>query len=652
MISTNRWNNDIWIWGGLVVLAFMAGIYFRLIGLGTWPLSVDEFYIAQSVEFILKTGVPEFPCGGYYLRGITYQYLAVPFVAMGVSSELTLRGLSVVASLAVIPAAFFITRDAAGRRIAFLVLIVLLLSTWQIEMARFGRMYAPFQAIFIWHIYHLYFLITRTEYHRWKWIIALTVIGLLTWEGGIFLAVLNFLPFFIKQFRTSWIWISISTLVLIGSIWFSQTDFRFIAAQASAMSGMEGTSRRSLSNLIPSTDHIALALSTWSGTVFVTLCLLALSYAAWKLLADRALPHMLQLGMLCGSLLVFSGHVMFAAILFGGIMVSGWLGSEEVRRRSVQTNLTVNTFLTVGWIAFLILSFEYSLPASIRRLINMPDIISAIIQPMYQVLPDIAIFLALSYVVGSILVLYHGFEREKCLGVLLCLCLISLTLVALIPTPVNETRYFFFSYPLFIITAVAALSRTALSFAPWSAPMQKWLLTLPALFLISSDFDFQHLRAIDSYEANFRVGYSDILTRHYYARYDHAGPADFLRHSATEDDTILSTITPINIYADRLDAIYLDRSDPRYRNQACEGKQREIWTGSQLLSTAIDMREFLVANNQRTWIVVGKRSRRWNQWERQLIEMPRLTLAFTSDDDAFEVYSWRPDKTNNTSGSM
>ena len=35
-----------------VLLTVLAGLYFRLKGLGKWPLAVDEYYIAQSVRNI------------------------------------------------------------------------------------------------------------------------------------------------------------------------------------------------------------------------------------------------------------------------------------------------------------------------------------------------------------------------------------------------------------------------------------------------------------------------------------------------------------------------------------------------------------------------------------------------------------------------
>ena len=57
-------------WLLLPAAAILWGIYARFKGLGTWALGVDEFYISRSIDFILHSGIPEFPCGGLYQRGL------------------------------------------------------------------------------------------------------------------------------------------------------------------------------------------------------------------------------------------------------------------------------------------------------------------------------------------------------------------------------------------------------------------------------------------------------------------------------------------------------------------------------------------------------------------------------------------------------
>jgi len=77
---------------GFAALALaVAAAAVRAPGLGRWCYTVDEFYFSQSVGFILDHGIPRFPTGGYYTRGLLLQYLsAVPALVLG-QSEFTDR---------------------------------------------------------------------------------------------------------------------------------------------------------------------------------------------------------------------------------------------------------------------------------------------------------------------------------------------------------------------------------------------------------------------------------------------------------------------------------------------------------------------------------------------------------------------------------
>ena len=73
----------------ITVAAVLLGLWGRFKGLGTWPLNSDEYYIARSVEDILRTGLPGYDCGGYYVRGLAFQYPVALLQWAGVSAELS-----------------------------------------------------------------------------------------------------------------------------------------------------------------------------------------------------------------------------------------------------------------------------------------------------------------------------------------------------------------------------------------------------------------------------------------------------------------------------------------------------------------------------------------------------------------------------------
>src|SRR5450432_2606386 len=90
----------------ILPVAVLAGLYGRFKGLGAWPLGVDEFYISRSIDHILMTGLPGFPCGGYYTRGLLFQYLVAALRLAGQSPEFAGRFVAGVSSIAVIPTAY------------------------------------------------------------------------------------------------------------------------------------------------------------------------------------------------------------------------------------------------------------------------------------------------------------------------------------------------------------------------------------------------------------------------------------------------------------------------------------------------------------------------------------------------------------------
>ena len=74
--------------GGLAAACIIAGTLARFWGLGRWPLAIDEYYFAQSVQNLLHFGIPKFPCGGLYVRGLVLQYASAALQWVGLSAEL------------------------------------------------------------------------------------------------------------------------------------------------------------------------------------------------------------------------------------------------------------------------------------------------------------------------------------------------------------------------------------------------------------------------------------------------------------------------------------------------------------------------------------------------------------------------------------
>ena len=181
-----------WSTGCLLVIliaALAGGLYGRFADLGMWAFGVDEFYISRSIDNVLRTGLPRFLCGGFYTRGLAYQYLVALVRHFSLSPEFAGRVVSAVWSLTGLPAAYLIGRRLGGRTLGLMMVIILSASVWEIEMARFARMYAPFQSIFLWYlVFFLRYAVDRKRSALMP-MVLLSILGVLTWEGGAIMGV-------------------------------------------------------------------------------------------------------------------------------------------------------------------------------------------------------------------------------------------------------------------------------------------------------------------------------------------------------------------------------------------------------------------------------------------------------------------------------
>ena len=126
---------------GLAAIAFGAGAFFRFWGLGDAPLAVDEYYLATSILNLMERGLPEFPCGGYYSRGVLLQYMSLVPIYLGADIEFAVRLLPAISSILAIVAVWKLGFRAGGVSVACIATVLASLSLWEIEFARFGRMW-------------------------------------------------------------------------------------------------------------------------------------------------------------------------------------------------------------------------------------------------------------------------------------------------------------------------------------------------------------------------------------------------------------------------------------------------------------------------------------------------------------------------------
>jgi hypothetical protein len=569
----------VWVRAPLLILAIgaaAAGLYGRFKGLGTWPLGVDEFYISRSIDNILSSGVPRFSCGGYYTRGLAYQYLVAAMRIVGGTPEFDGRLIAAICSLAMLPAAYLVGRRFAGSQGALVCVILLAVSVWEIEMARFARMYAPFQAVFAWYTVCFINYVTEKKLATLYAMAALSLLGVLTWEGGVLLGVANILAVVLihQQGRPSAASMRrIGALfILLVLLFLASRDLRGFAPPPSLAAPEDSAAVGGTAGawLMPLAAHplraclllLPLALLGASAPWIWSYRSRWLSAAALLAVAAAAIVHLFVLA--AGALLI--------------AQLAGLVRTRDCfRGRAIFFPLALLGLL-IGWWIVLSPGTPWSRGA-FGALFGFPDLYDEIVRPWGRTLPILSVGIAATLAYWIVQCCRDGYVQRD-LAALLCLIVTLVLAVGGAGTDRLETRYTFFLYPILIILAVSALLRLA---AYTRVPGSVALFLPMVCFAGTEDFAPRHIAQIDSAKVNFRVDMSLALKAHYYPRDDMRRAAQWLSQNTSSGDVVLTGIPNLAEYDARIDYFYMTLDDERYDTYACADGKTERWSNLQLL---------------------------------------------------------------------
>lgn len=591
-----------WIVVSITAAALTLGVYARFKGLGTWPFGVDEFYISRSIDNILRSGLPEFSCGGYYPRGLLYQYLVAALRLTGLETELASRLVPALASLVALPAAFLVTRRFAGKSGGLLVVALLSISVWEVEMARFARMYAPFQAVFIWYVW--YFLKYTADGERRALIpmIILSIVGVLTWEGGALLGLANLLPPFINHQRGSirkrdWGYLAGTSTLFVAMYAYVTTNFRrmddvpaFSEAfkeERAAVSEDKGTILSLLTEPFQQ--------DPWFLAVVAPVLLLSVLAFRWIVATQTKWLTIAGLSLVLAASLLHQ-FVTAAAVLLALFLLRLIDWRELIRGRGRWFSASILACMGL-WTLYGIFGAAWypvdtgPVPGTRRLLIfaermaGFPNILDAVVKPWLKAIPVLSTVLFLAAAGLAIQTISRSSKhKDFSLRALLILTAAMLMAVGASDPPREETRYAFFLYPILLTFFVVALTR--LVSHRTSSPQSSSLATIGialALFAATEDFQPRHLMTVDSSETNFRVGMPEPRASHYYPRADFRTLSDWLRDNVTPDDVVLSGISALGQYYKELDYIYLPEGDSLYPQYACSRGTIARWNNLPLI---------------------------------------------------------------------
>jgi hypothetical protein len=600
----------------LAAAALLAGIYARFKGLGSAPLAVDEYYLARSIENVLRTGVPAFNCGGLYMRGLVLQYSSALLQLNGSSAEFAPRFFSAIASLISIPAVYLLGRRTHGRIIALLAISIIALSAWEIEMARFARMYAPFQAVFLWYLVFLMrYTVDRDARALWP-MIALSVLGPLVWEGGVFLPLANLLSLFLRRWperlrRDDWVYLLSCTFLLAVAFWFVTADFRGYNAAA----WPPGYSRSMSTSVLDSITTLRIPLvglrqhPWWIALTIVPL--VAASFTLrwiWDLRSRKFLTAAL-LVMLIAALAHQFLAVIAVALLLLLTRITSW--KEFFGRSALPLHFTV-LLCAIFWLGYGIANADWhvTVPDGLGRrsamlayqFFRFPDVIAVVVRPWAGAVPHLGA--ALLLLVGAAMFrAARSDETSAYERILMIVFLVLLLAASASHPPREETRYVFFLYPIAIIIALTAIAHAAAHICS-RRTIATALTSALALggFALSEDFQPNRLLHIDSPAETFRVGINPHMQSHLVLREDFRAIASWLQQHRSDQDIVLSGVHGLDHYYPWINYFYVEQSSPNFADWSCRHGTVERW-GNYPLLYSVDALTSLVGPRATAYLV-------------------------------------------------
>lgn len=596
----------------------VAGAAARFWGLGKWPLAIDEYYFEQSVQNLLHSGIPQFPCGGLYIRGLLLQYAAGALQLLGLSPELSPRLIAAVCSLIVLPAAYSIGRRVGGRETGLLAVAILALSVWEVEIGRFGRMYAPFQAIFVWYVEFFLRYVVDGKRRALGPMLVLSCLGIAVWEGGMFLVLCNLLPPFIRHpdgrlEARDWVYLGACSLLLIPGYFLTMADLRLGLGEPALPPDYIAPPDA------PSQSRLDAAVMPWTKLgshpvwLFISLIPAGLvAYAAGiavrRYLGTPARPAAaLAVLVLLGSAALHQFGLAAGLLLVFGLL--GVLDAREVLGVGSRPFQVAFIACVLFWCAFGLanqdwhdagLSRAHSLFLLGYEFVRFPDVVRQVAMPWARTVPWLA--LGLFVLVGWCCLRALDEATPRCERVLLGLLLILLMAASASNPPRQETRYVFFLYPLAIIFAITALRRAAVAIGS-PAPLLAGTLMVAAAFAASEDFRPWHLLNIDSEAVNFRIGMPGRLAGHYHPRSDVRAAANWLHeHARPGQDLVVISFPGVDFYYREGNYYFVTDTDARFESWSCRRGTTQRWSNLPMIHSYDTL--LSRATGRRVWIAL------------------------------------------------
>ncbi len=643
-------NNFIY-WSIFFIVIFIA-IYVRLVGLGKWGiLSSDEYYIAQTGRNILKYGLPKFDTGGFYTRGILYEYLSIIFIYLGGKDIFVYRFISVLFNIISVPALYLLIKKISNRSVALSAVILFLFSMIEIEYSRLARFYTTFQAFFLWYIYFLYEVIINNKQTLKKWMYLLSFLSVFVYEGAIFIVTLNFLFLLYHKEKIKPKDVIITIALFVFTFIYLKIDFRNLGVV----------------NYLPS--DMSIKTGSKSSLTFPNILLLTIKgFSFWWILLGGVFSFSLLTLKKIGTTDVIFKIVLFLIVIFSFLNQFGlvfytiilFVLSPFFKKNYLDKNLLQKIFLiiTLNFGFWLIYSFftknwyklfpnlnSFSIKKVLWIFFNYPDIYQSLLLPWLQPLPIQTVLTLFILFVILLLVIYgNKILKNNSDGVSFILTIIILMSlgVSIVRTPYYYSRYSFFIHPL-VLSLIPLALFCVINLLKIKFPKYILLFVLIIYVFASEDYSFHHISHIDSKKVVFKEGFNKKRTGMYYFREDYKTVGETINKYSSKDDIIVTLLTPADYYLDKLDYCYRNFNDKEFTGRSRENGKKEIWTNSNLIYKKDSLYNILKIRKKTVWLITFSNKRYYaSKLNRDLNKEFQKYLFYTNLNNTINVYKLSP----------
>lgn len=639
--------------GLLLGLILVTATFFRFNGLGTTPLSVDEYYFTKSVSFITEKWIPEYAAGGgIYNRGPLQQYLSAALMVAGAPVEWVARFWPALCGVLTVLGTYFLAQVVANRRMALVTAGLVAFSLWEVEMSRFGRMYAPFQAVFIWYLYFLSRGILENNWLHLRTAFFLSCVSILIHTGAIFLLVFNLFPWLILKQNKDWRLLLWPVVPFLG--YFSY--HRLTNIQGAPKLPLDLISSPiapgSFAPVMPPLLLPYVASNLVAALVYLALCLAALR-VIWPLVLPIT---RLELWSLAAAVAIAGAALNQLSLSMLAMSVAYLMYRSPNRITTEKANWRAIALLTSGyflfWIGFGLLDASWYgqvINLDLKDhpqhwlqltgvLFNYPEVVTRFLKPMIMPMPLNTLLLLL----GAAGVLIQGWRNPHRINegvrLLMMVFVASILLVSLISTDQKISRYSYFIYPLLLLFVVLCLYEISSFLSQKKLRISAFVLGTAVFMLVSEDFGWYHLAHLNQPEIAYRTKYSLDVQNHYYPKRDFRTPGEFINEHIRPGDLIVSEVSPIDLYLDQpIDYIYLPMEQKRFWTRATLHGTKDRWTGSDLIYRQSDLMKLLEFNDKPIWLAVFS-----TDWFNEPVDIfgkkPKFIRRYTNLDNTVEVY--------------